>query len=111
MLPSFSCTKSLSINDVSGQYVNTNYHYEPFIVDIPYEADTLTLYENGTYSSSYWGEGDFKITSSGSAHYLTIFYQFELGLGSYKARLNDMGEGDYRIILDHDRGHYYRKIN
>ncbi len=55
-----SCSESRG-KSVSGAYANRNFNYDPFLVEVPYKADTLLLYEDFRFESPYWGVGRYEL--------------------------------------------------
>jgi hypothetical protein len=103
------CNRQPCFNPI-GKYVNTNYDYSPFIVDIPYSIDTLFLNQDYTFNSGYWGDGAWSIFEEDNICYIRLRYKYELGNASYVGPLVEGNEG-VKIILNSDMNHHYKKIN
>jgi hypothetical protein len=95
---------------IVGSYVNKNYQIEPWIEYIPYQADTLVLFHDGKFSSTFWGQGNYKISYSirGTAIQLINKNPSNMGLNTNITR---MGVGKPKIILFKDLNQYYEKID
>lgn len=78
--------------------------------DIPYVADTLTLFKNNRFESSYWGKGSYKIIYSLDGTKIQLTYRYKFGLAGYKASIERLNWRTPKIILDRDRNHYYEKL-
>lgn len=90
-----------------GKFVVENYDYVPFITDLPFFADELELFSDGTFKSSYWGTGDYEIESS----QITLDYKKRGSIrGSARFSLRyEMGRVEEIILFDLE-GHVYKRI-
>ncbi|WP_187262454.1 hypothetical protein [Pontibacter beigongshangensis] len=102
----------LTAEMIPGVYVNTNFDYTPFLVEIPYGPDTLTLFKDGHFSSRYWGTGAYKLTRSIKGSEIRLQYTYEAGTASFQAPIerNLFGRSP-RIVLYKARDHHYEKID
>lgn len=105
----FRC-KSYEVNDLSGKYVNRNYEYTPFLPEIPYTADTLTLLKDLTFSSSFWGNGVYEIKNSVKGSFIKLTYNYEFGRASCDVKVIEDDEGNPKIMLFEEKNHHYLKI-
>lgn len=103
------CCRQPCFNPV-GKYVNTNYDYSPFVVDIPYSSDTLLLNQDYTLQSSYWGNGTWSTFEDDNRCYIRLRYRYESGNASYVGPLVGGVDG-IKIVLNSNMNHYYKKIN
>ncbi|WP_298513574.1 hypothetical protein [uncultured Kordia sp.] len=97
-------------SSVVGTYVNTNYHQEPFIADIPYVADTLVLKENGTFSSGYYGNGTYKVSYGIFKTEISLEYDYEMGKAGFSSSFLNKIYSTTKIILNVDSNQYYEKL-
>ncbi len=96
-------------NMISGKYVNTNFNYEPFFVEIPYRPDTLILDDNGNFSSRYWGKGNYQIKHHFIYTKITLNYDVS-GKGSITFNMNRYCYWMPQIVLFDVENHAYRKM-
>ncbi len=94
---------------VSGTYVNSNFNYDPFLVEIPYRPDTLILADDGKFNSNYWGRGTYQVTHHFIYTQITLSYNI-LGKGSITFNMNRYCYWLPQIILFDVEDHAYRKI-
>ena len=99
-----------SKSTIIGIYVNTNYNYQPFLVEIPYVADTLKLLSNNQFESNFWGKGNYILLYKASGTEIELFYKYEFGKAAYQTSISRINWGNPKIILNKDKGHYYEKI-
>lgn len=102
----FAGCRSVSIKDVVGVYVNINFDYEPFLVEIPYSSDTLILKNDYSFKSSYYGEGNFELGKDR----IKLIYGYGYGTASYEAPIELDLYGNVKIILFRLEDHHYKKI-
>jgi hypothetical protein len=95
---------------IVGTYINTNYQYKPFLVEIPYQSDTLTLLKNGTFTSSYWGKGKYRLLHKLFTTQIILDYHYEMGDASATFFMNRHNYLKPQIILFEVEQHFYRKI-
>ena len=95
---------------IIGKYVNTNYNHAPFLVDIPYSADTLILLTNNRFKSAFWGRGTYRLSYDIDGTDIDLSYVNEFGRGGYNISISRLNWGKPQIILDRDRCHYYEKV-
>jgi len=94
-----------------GTYVNRNFHYQVRLVDIPYERDTLRLFENNKFSSTFWGNGTYKLKYSPMGTRIDLTYGYEFGKAGYSTRVTRRFGLNPKIILNDDQNHYLEKCN
>ncbi|MCD0487347.1 hypothetical protein LPB86_03845 [Pedobacter sp. MC2016-14] len=92
-----------------GEYVNKNYDYEPFLPEIPYEQDTLRLFENNKFRSHFWGKGTYKIFYTLVGTEIELYYKYEFGEAVFRGSLTRCFFGEPKLLLDPDRNHYLEK--
>lgn len=102
----FLILTSCSSSEYSGTYINHNFNYPSFIVDIPYVEDTLLLEKDLTFYSNYFGIGSYKINENK----IILNYEYEMGKASFETTIENV-KGEIRIILFKDQNHYYKKTN
>ena len=95
-----------SIESMTGEYVNSNFNYEPIIAEIPYSIDTLILNNDYSFNSSYFGKGKFELKKDR----IKLIYNYEFGLSSYEAPIEIDSDGNPKIILFREKNHHYKKI-
>jgi len=105
------CEVPVSKSDVAGTYVNTNYSTERCCVEAPHTADTLTLKDDGTFTSGFYGNGEYSIDGGLLSTRISWIYTYEIGKASYSTViLRDLTGSSPRIILNYDLNHYYEKV-
>lgn len=97
-------------NEMNGVYVNRNFDYSPFLVEIPYQADTLTLLSNGQYESEYWGGGSYKLKGEVNGRVVLAYEQ-----DGVKCEYSISIQKDYiwskpKLVLYEDKNHFYEKV-
>lgn len=95
---------------IVGEYVNRNYDYKPVIPEIPYEQDTLRLFDNNQFASRFWGKGTYKIFYTGAGTRLELSYHDEYGKGGFNSPVTRLSFGRPIIWLDRDHNHYLEKV-
>lgn len=99
-----SCS-NITESDIIGSYANTNYQYEAFVSEIPYNVDTLHILPGNTFKSSYFGDGSYTLESNG----LRLVYEYEFGKASFRLPVRKKG-GTIVLMLNSDNDHYYKKL-
>jgi hypothetical protein len=100
----------LTTSMVRGTYVNTNFKYHPFLIEIPYRPDTLILADNGKFTSKYWGNGNYQIKHKFVYTQISLNYDVA-GKGSITFNMNRYHFQLPQIVLFNVENHAYRKIN
>lgn len=93
-----------------GSYVNKNFNYSPYLVEIPYVPDTLTLYKDNQFVSNYWGKGSYNIFHTVKGTEIELTYNYKFGKAGYRTFIKRLDLGKPKIILNIDRNHYYEKL-
>lgn len=123
----------VSDQQVIGVYTNNNYDEEPFYAEIPYIKDTLVLKIDNTFTSNFYSNGTYEISSGLFSNYLSLSYDYDLsipksilehaGLNSQKTTKKSTGKAGakfpiqnkifrpIKIILVQDLQYCYSKIN
>ena len=95
---------------LTGTYANTNFEYEPFVAETPYGQDTITLNSDKTFSSTFWGDGQYEINYSLSGTELRLSYNDDLGKAGLITNIERGFFSQPRIVLFRDQNHYMGKI-
>ena len=95
---------------LTASYVNTNYEYDPFVAEIPYGQDTITLNRSKTFSSTFWGDGTYEINYSLAGTELSSSYSYGYGLAGFNSHFERRFFGPLRIVLVQDMDHYMEKV-
>ena len=95
---------------IVGTYINTNFDYPSHVAEIPCYADELELYSDGRFSSSYWGEGEYKISYSIKGTTIDLTYNYEFGKAGFNTYITRDVFGTPKIVLNKDRNHHYAKV-
>lgn len=111
LIISYCYNNFLTKSTIVGKYVNRNYNYKPFLVEIPYVADTLTLLNSDQFESTYWGKGSYSITRDVGGTHIDLKYNYEFGKAGYNTSISRPNWGSPKIILDRDRNHFYEKTD
>lgn len=99
-------------NEIVGTYVNTNYSYEPFLVEIPYQVDTLILYKDNTFKSNFFeGNGVYEISYAANGTFISLLYNYEFGKARFNSKIERLYSDNLKIILDDEKDHYYAKLS
>lgn len=95
---------------VTGKYANTNYENSR-IAEIPDRADTLILFDDMTFQSSYYGEGTYSLTYDFGGTEIDLAYEYEYGKAGQHSEMKRSWLGNIRISLVSDLNQYYSKID
>ena len=95
---------------LAGTYVNTNYEYGPFVAETPYGQDSITLFPDQTFSSTYWGDGKYELDYSLEGTEFNLSYTYEFGTAGFQTHIERSFFSSPRIMLVRDMNHYMRKI-
>jgi hypothetical protein len=104
------CNIPMTKKSVVGTYVNTNYEKERCCLESPHVADTLILKSNGTFSSGYYGNGNYNVNYGILTTEIDWTYEYETGKAGYSTRFSNKVFEKPKIILNYDLGHYYEKV-
>ena len=96
-------------NSIVGKYVVVNQSLKPFIAETPYGNHNLVLKKDFTFTSTYWGNGTYLITSSTLESRIHLHY--DEGRSMYSSRIKRQFFSSPRIILDIDMNHYMEKTD
>ena len=99
---------------------------------MPYNKDTLILYENETFSSNYYNTGIYEINSGVLYNYLSLYYEYNMtipesilkhaepenkeiqkdksGKAKVKFRVRNTLLESTKIMIVEDLKYYYSKI-
>ena len=94
---------------VEGKYVNTNYE-NSHLAEIPSRADTLILFDDMTYESSFYGKGTYTLKYELSGTSIDGSLGTSFASFGHKT-INRSLLGQIRISLDSDLKQYYGKID
>ncbi len=100
----------LTYNMVAGVYVNHYNGSRPTIADMPDEADTLVLFQNGKFHSGFYGKGTYQLDYSMWGTSINIQYEYEMGRAALNASINKPLFGEPRIMLVSDLDYYYIRV-
>jgi hypothetical protein len=98
-------------SSIVGTYANTNYKNEPCCLGSPHIPDTLTLKSDGTFSSEFYGSGNYKAWFRILSTEIEWTYTDEIGKIGYHTYFSNKIYQNTRIILNYDLNHYYEKID
>ncbi|MFV0290479.1 MAG: hypothetical protein ACK5IJ_06210 [Mangrovibacterium sp.] len=98
------------MNELVGTYVNQNFDYEPFLTEIPCQADTLVIHEDGSFESVCWGKGTYQLSRSVKGTVLHLHYNYEFGKAGFHAPVAKSIFGEVQIMLYKKKDHYYAKV-
>ena len=104
------CNIPMTKNSVVGIYANTNYGNEPCCVETPHKADTLNLKSDGTFSSEFYGEGNYNVNYGILNSEIELHYDYEMGKAGYYTYFSNKIFEKPKIILNYDLNHYYEKV-
>jgi hypothetical protein len=105
------CNIPMTKSSIVGTYANTNYNNEPCCLEAPHKPDTLTLKSDGTYSSEFYGKGNYKVRFQFLTTDIEWTYTDKAGKSFYSAHFSNKIYEKRRIILNYDLNHYYEKID
>ena len=74
--------------------------------EAPLKSDTLVLKSDNTFSSGFYGEGNYTFTTS----QIKLNYNDKSGKGIYIANFSNRLFENKKIILNYDLNQYYEKI-
>lgn len=92
---------------IVGTYVNNNYDQRVSGPEVPYEQDTLILFDNNKFTSPFWGNGTYQIIYG--LYGTEIKLSYALGKSYFRGRLTRLWLGKPKIILDQDLNYYFEK--
>lgn len=100
----------LKKQDICGKYINKNFDNPVCCVEAPHMADTLTLYENKTFESHFYGVGTYKLYN-GINPEIELYYKDFDQSAVYKTYFSNEVFENPKIMLNADLNHYYEKLN
>ena len=101
-------TSFLSMKMLAGTYISKD---NSDFADTPSFGDTLTLYENGKFSSDTWGDGTYELKYSVMGTIINITYNYEFGKGGYSRSVYQPLFGKPRININEDLESYFLRLN
>lgn len=101
--------RPLSMDDVVGTYINTDFNNKHCCVEAPHVNDTLILRSDSTFHSGFWGEGRYLI-KTGSPTELELEYDYEYGKAGYSTYFGSAIMEQQHIIINYDLSHRFVKI-
>jgi len=107
---SYCYNNFFSKTTIVGKYINQNYNYKYAFAEIPNVSDTLKLFENNHFVSSYWGKGTFTISYGLQGTTIELIYKYEFGKGGFETTISRLNWGEPKIILNRDQNQFYKKI-
>ncbi len=97
--------------DYSGLYVLRNYEGN-IEVEVPKKSDTLKLYPNLKFESSYYGKGSYKLKKEVFDETIHFTYKYEYGLAGIEMRVErSLLTSSVKLILSTDQEIYYERID
>lgn len=93
---------------VTGKYANTNYE-NSIVAEVPHRADTLILFNNMTFKSSYYGEGTYSLSYDYSG--TEIDWVYEHGRAGHNSQMTRNWLGNIQISLVSDLNQHYSKFD
>ena len=97
---------SVSEDEIIGAYENTNFSNRHYCVEAPHVPDRLILKPDYTFSSTYYGIGDWKRNGSR----IELHWKDENGGASMNTYFTNRLFEEPRIVLNADLEHYYGKV-
>jgi len=91
---------------IIGKYANMNFENPHCCGEAPHKPDTLVLFNNGTFKSKFYGNGNYKFENNN----LDLNYDYINGKAKYKTTVSNRLSQNIRIILNEKLNHYYEKI-
>lgn len=97
--------------DYSGVYVLRNYDKNS-VGEFPTNPDTLMLYPNLKFESSYYGKGSYKLKKEVFDETIHFTYKYEYGLAGIEMRVeHSFLTSGVKLILSTDQEIYYERID
>ena len=103
----FSSCKDKSFDGLVGYYVNNNYDENTFLAEIPYIKDTLQLKNDGTFSSIFYGSGNYVLLNN-ELHLKSIGSNYGTRILPIEKIYED---NSFRLVLSSDLNYCYKKID
>ncbi|WP_442587049.1 hypothetical protein ACSBL2_13465 [Pedobacter sp. AW31-3R] len=98
-----------SKESLAGEYINKNYNYEGMLTEIPYQPDTLRLYKNNSFTSSFFGNGNYKLKYDIMGTKIELIYDYEFGKAGYTTIITRLYGVNPKVILNKEKDHYFEK--
>jgi len=105
----YSFRNFFTVGMLTGKYANTNYE-NSMIAEVPDRADTLILYDDMTYKSSYYGEGTFSLEYSFEGTHID-WSRGSNGVAGRNSQMQRNWYGNIQISLVTDLRQHYSKFN
>lgn len=105
----YLCNNFFSETILRGTYVVKKHSEQPLLADTPGIADTLVLFDNNKFASSYWGNGVYKLSHSLKGTKIHLIYKYEFGKARYVANVERVLFSNPRIIIS-TNDIYFMKI-
>lgn len=96
---------------LTGSYVNTNFEYGQFVAEVPHGQDTIILNSDRTFTSTWWGNGQYEIHYSLAGTNLGLTYDYEFGKVGFSSQIERRFSSEPRIVLVRDMNHYMKKTD
>lgn len=100
----------ISADSISGVYVNRNFGEGREVAETPNVADTLIIYKNGQFTSSFYRDGKYQISHSLSGTSVNFTYKYEFGNAGFEAPAKRLNFTGVKLILSDDLDRYYEKV-
>ncbi|MFI1770276.1 hypothetical protein [Thalassobellus citreus] len=94
---------------VIGTYANTNYEKKHCCIESPHKAENLTLKSDGTFSSDFYGNGNYKVSYGILNTEIELHYENINGKSVYHSYFINKIFENPKIVLNYDMNHYYQK--
>ncbi|OYQ51257.1 hypothetical protein [Flavobacterium aurantiibacter] len=97
--------------DYVGLYVLRNYAGN-IEGEVPKNSDTLKIYPNFKFESSYYGKGSYKIKKEVLEEAIQFIYKYEFGLAGIEMRVErNFLTSNVKLIVSTDQEIYYERID
>ncbi len=94
---------------IVGEYISSNIDESAHISGIPKNGDILVLYKDGSYSSDFYGIGEYRLKQKLKGTEIQLLYHYEFGKAQFRANLSRSISGKPLIHLSDDG--QYTKIH
>jgi hypothetical protein len=102
----------ISLSMLVGTYITVKPDdYKAAVPDIPSKTDTLIIYNNGTFSSGFFGMGKYTLSHNLFTTEIDLNYHYNFGMAGYTSTISRSFLGVPKIELDADNNYYYEKVN
>ena len=93
---------------VIGTYISNE--IEPFLAETPNTADTLILKPDGTFTSGFYGDGNYDVDYGLFTTKIECTYDYEMGTARHQTSFRNKIYEEPKIILNSDLNHFYVKV-